>query len=400
MTRLPLPQPAATVTCPARHRGFVLASVLAATLLPAACSISHRWMETATDCVSLARDAVPFDTSLANHLTGEYALVRADTISVPGRSTPSRGRLTLWAPGVSWRHATLHIGDIDSADGRSEELAVEWVSTSGFGGRWTSNTGIAIHADSTGRAFGPGGHYCARRLGGSLGATIRGTLSDSATATQFADYPLTLLYRGGRTGDGLAGARMNPPFSRETRTDDTGAFRFDGVPPARYRVLARGILLEPIVVDVEPTPGDTIRLALAFRPRKPPPEDPARRGALLASLDSARQRWNSYRPARYEAVIELYCFCIGNGPITVEVWGDSVVRATDSTGQSPAEVQRFSVDGLFRAIEGEMRDDHRRIMRTRYDPLLGYPVNVRTDTPFGVTDLWMEYRVLSLRAIN
>lgn len=454
MMNIPLQQFGAAATqCLAGSRGIVLASVLATSLLSGSCSIVHRRAAPLPDCNSLARDAVPFDSVLAIDLTGEYEVSLVDTGTAPRATAIHRGRLKLWAqdslrrysgppgtpppsrgvdrpiagsyvaawpdtgwgwrrlasvdpdhPGVVWSLGRLRMGGVDVPDGTSEDLAVDWISADGFGGTWTSNMDIAVHVDSTGRAFQPRGYYCARRVAGTLGSAIVGVLSDSVMGVRLPDYPVSIRYAGRRPGDNLAGARKRPPFSRETRTDDTGAFRFEDVPPAPHNVTTRGILLEPIAVDVNPRPGDTIHLSLAFRPLKPPPEDPARRSALLASLDSARQRWLARRPVKYEAAVELYCFCLGNnGPITVEVHDDSVVRTADRSGQPhppDAIPQGLSVDALFRAIEAEMRDDHRRIHRAQYHPGLGYPISVRTDSPFGVTDQWLEYRILSLRVIR
>lgn len=59
----------------------------------------------------------------------------------------------------------LRMGTIDAMDGWGTALEVRWVSPAGFGGQWTSHSGIAMTVDSAGRRLpDPAGYFCARRV--------------------------------------------------------------------------------------------------------------------------------------------------------------------------------------------------------------------------------------------
>ena len=166
-------------------------------------------------CQGLTGPSVPFDTARVRELVGTYDLALVDTISAPGHPAVRRvGRLKLWAqdsvrslrgpfgrvppgrglerpiagsfrttppdtsqwgrrfanedldrPGVIWTHQRLRMGDYDVLDGTGDDLVISQAYRDGFSGWWRADLGIAIIVDPKGRAYRPGGYYCASRIG-------------------------------------------------------------------------------------------------------------------------------------------------------------------------------------------------------------------------------------------
>ncbi len=169
---------------------------------------------TPSACQGVTGPSVPFDTARVRELVGTYHLALVDTFSVRGHPSVRAGRLRLWAqdsvrslrgpfgrvppgrglerpiagsfvatppdtsqwgrrfasedldrPGVIWTTHRLRMGDYDVLDGTGYDLLIREVYPDGFSGWWLSDLGIAIIVDPNGRAFKPGGYFCARRIG-------------------------------------------------------------------------------------------------------------------------------------------------------------------------------------------------------------------------------------------
>lgn len=187
--------------------------MLAATL--AACHAARPAPPEATAACADLESGAPFDSAHVRELAGEYELTMVDTVSRRGRPLLSRGWLRLWAqdsarslrgpfgpmpagggrerplagafrrtppdtgawarrlasedpdhPGALWMFGRLRLGEYDVLDGVGDDLRVRWVSGVGFAGAWQTDLGIGIAIDRTGRAFYPGGYFCARRVDG------------------------------------------------------------------------------------------------------------------------------------------------------------------------------------------------------------------------------------------
>src|SRR5690606_13092488 len=67
--------------------------------------------------------------------------------------------------GVVYLAGRLLVGTIDAFDGWGDAFEVQWRSSAGFVGRWTSDLGIAMLVDSLGnRLPNPAGYFCAERV--------------------------------------------------------------------------------------------------------------------------------------------------------------------------------------------------------------------------------------------
>jgi hypothetical protein len=127
----------------------------------------------------------------------------------------------------------------------------------------------------------------------------------------------------------------------------------------------------------------------------------AERDSLLRQIDAGEQKWRSGRPASYQMLVVPACFCRDRGqPIQLVVRGDSVIASRDTTGQQswPDDWRTgLHVAGLFREAK-QFVCDSTRTTRLTFDPALGYPTLLRTESRLGMSDTDREYRVLSFEA--
>ena len=98
---------------------------------------------------------------LARYLGGSFEMVPADT-STWWWVLASRNREY---PGVEWYFGRLRLGSRDVLDGTGNNLTIEWVTATAFGGRWENDPGIAVIVGPNGPLPNAEGHFCARRLG-------------------------------------------------------------------------------------------------------------------------------------------------------------------------------------------------------------------------------------------
>ena len=125
------------------------------------------------------------------------------------------------------------------------------------------------------------------------------------------------------------------------------------------------------------------------------------RDSLLRELDAGEQKWRAGRPPVYQMIVVAACFCRDRGqPVELVVRGDSVIASRDTTGQQswPDDWRAgLHVAGLFREAK-QFACDSTRTTRLSFDPTLGYPTVVRTESRLDMSDTDREYRVLSFGA--
>jgi hypothetical protein len=113
------------------------------------------------------------------------------------------------------------------------------------------------------------------------------------------------------------------------------------------------------------------------------------------SLDDARDRWRSQGIASYQFQVSRLCFCAPDArrPLTVVVQRGQVVSMTDAETGAPVTGDPFmpvTVDGLFAAIDDAIKRDADQI-DVRYDPQLGYPLEIAIDYSQQMADEEVTY---------
>ena len=106
-------------------------------------------------------------------------------------------------------------------------------------------------------------------------------------------------------------------------------------------------------------------------------------------LALARQRWAATRPAAYAITVRVSCFCMEAGRAAVhEVRGTQLVARRDAaTGEAlpimPALA--ITVDDLFARIDAAQTSGA-QVVRARYDPTRGHPVELYIDQSAQLAD--------------
>jgi Family of unknown function (DUF6174) len=107
-------------------------------------------------------------------------------------------------------------------------------------------------------------------------------------------------------------------------------------------------------------------------PDPPPPPTSAAQGDLAA----ARQLWASQETDDYRYRFSRQCFCLGRGPVVVEVRDGRVASVRDAeSGGPPAEdagTYVLTVEQLFERIAEAQRGGE--ATSVSYDPVRGFPV--------------------------
>jgi hypothetical protein len=137
-------------------------------------------------------------------------------------------------------------------------------------------------------------------------------------------------------------------------------------------------------------------------PSAPQPRDGytplAQRDSLLRQIEAGEQKWRAARLPGYTITVVAACFCRDRGqPVILRVLADSVVASRDTTGQQswPDDWRTgLHVAGLFKEAR-QFACDSTRTTRVTFDPGLGYPRMVSTQSRLEVSDSDREYRVLS-----
>lgn len=158
---------------------------------------------------------------------------------------------------------------------------------------------------------------------------------------------------------------------------------------SRIWLVATGAALAVSQPVVAQSPGvDTIRVvAPAPDPREAyRTQRDATRGALLAELAAARERWRAAGSPRLQFRIQFGCYCFGVPPLpvyaVVEARGDSVLAVVDQEGR-PAHTLyprdgRPSIPWLFAFAEEAIRGSDDRIA-VAFDATLGIPTRIVLD---------------------
>ena len=97
-------------------------------------------------------------------------------------------------------------------------------------------------------------------------------------------------------------------------------------------------------------------------------------------LEVARRAWSRQGITSYRFTVNVLCFCIERGPFAVVVEQGRVVSVTDAEGapRTPNEFVPLTVEALFAKVEDAIdRDAHD--LEVRYDPRLGYPLEIAID---------------------
>lgn len=178
-------------------------------------------------------------------------------------------------------------------------------------------------------------------------------------------------------------------------TDSTGRFHAM-LPPGRYLIRARDIGQNPMTIPMFVRPADTVRVALYMGPYG---FDIGVRDMQLVELATNRARWNAAAVKSYTAEISRECFCLGSGIGTfmVRVQNGNVVRGADSVA-GDEQFLPHTIDTVFDWLEAAMREPDSRTA-VQYDPVLGFPISVDSESRSGTTDTWTKWRVRSLTRV-
>jgi hypothetical protein len=112
-------------------------------------------------------------------------------------------------------------------------------------------------------------------------------------------------------------------------------------------------------------------------------------------LDDARGRWASQGISSYQFKVSRLCFCAPDArrPLLVVVQRGQVSSMTDAETGAAFTGDPFmpvTVDGLFAAIDDAIERDADQI-DVRYDPQLGYPLEIAIDYSQQMADEEVTY---------
>ena len=134
-------------------------------------------------------------------------------------------------------------------------------------------------------------------------------------------------------------------------------------------------------------------------------EDDGEAAPLVAGnvddLAAARQRWEAARITRYRFSEGRACFCVGRGPVRMEVVRSpapphqEVVQSLVNEEQpgDPVEYPEFflTVEQLFEVVRSSLENDVEILVR--YHPTHGYPTTVDVEPSAHPVDGGVIYRV-------
>lgn len=119
---------------------------------------------------------------------------------------------------------------------------------------------------------------------------------------------------------------------------------------------------------------------------------PAQAGVVA----QARARWARQGIDDYRYVFDRVCFCLGRGPVRVEVRDGRVVSVTHpDNGQPAPDVQPYveTVETLFDKLAEAERDGS--LAEVTFDPALGYPAEATIGNL--AADAGVGYRIRDLQ---
>jgi uncharacterized protein DUF6174 len=117
-------------------------------------------------------------------------------------------------------------------------------------------------------------------------------------------------------------------------------------------------------------------------------------------LEEARRTWRQQGIASYRFTVSQFCFCVaeGRGTFDVVVEQGRVVSVADAeTGapRTPHPAVPLTVEALFAKVEEAIDADADEI-EVRYDPRLGYPLEIAIDFIAGAIDDEVTYTASDL----
>lgn len=120
--------------------------------------------------------------------------------------------------------------------------------------------------------------------------------------------------------------------------------------------------------------------------------------------DEARRLWDRQQISSYRFRVSRLCFCAPDArrPLVAVVVGGQVTSLTDAETGAPFEGDPFmpvTVDGLFAAVDDAIDRDADRI-DARYDPQLGYPLEIAIDFSERMADEEVAYYASELTPIR
>jgi hypothetical protein len=106
--------------------------------------------------------------------------------------------------------------------------------------------------------------------------------------------------------------------------------------------------------------------------------EPSQASPLRLAL--ARQRWASRGYHDYRFTLQRTCFCPNTNPLRIVVVHDTVNAVVDlTTGDGVPRTYGLTVDDLFDVIR--RAQEAGTPIEARYDPALGFPINVVDNGP-------------------
>ncbi len=119
-----------------------------------------------------------------------------------------------------------------------------------------------------------------------------------------------------------------------------------------------------------------------------------------SELEANRQKWAQHGYTSYAFTLRMDCFCAINGPVTVLVVADSALQVTlQSTGEVLNAPWIPTIKKLFDYIDQDIAR-HAAVLRVRYDPTLGYPIEIVSDPVANAVDDEVTYTVSNVSRLS
>lgn len=121
------------------------------------------------------------------------------------------------------------------------------------------------------------------------------------------------------------------------------------------------------------------------------------------ALEDAREQWDRQGISSYRFRVSRLCFCAPDArrPLIVTVQLGRVTSLTDAETGAPFTGDPFmpvTVDGLFAAVDAALDRDADHV-DVRYDPQLGYPLEIAIDESERLADEEVTYYASDLQPL-
>lgn len=120
--------------------------------------------------------------------------------------------------------------------------------------------------------------------------------------------------------------------------------------------------------------------------------------AASAPLRKNQQLWADRRPASYQYVLQISCFCPTQitSPVQVTVREGLQPELRHIDSDEPVQASFFAqavpIEGMFAIIQ-TAQDNRAARLDVRYDPAYGYPSQVAIDGGFEIADDEISYTI-------